>query len=86
MDAYEIVVNIGMTIFTLFFVVAAVFVCWLAYTHHEREVEYWSQVHKNNQDKIKRDETAAFLSTLDMPVPYKSTRSKGEKDGESKTA
>jgi len=83
----ETAVNVLMTIFTLFFVVVGIAVLlFLAGPSDRKSVEYFAQVHKNNQDKIKRDETAAFLATLDMPVPYKSIRPKGEKDGEGEIA
>jgi hypothetical protein len=38
------------------------------------DVEYWAQVHKNNQEKIARNQHDAFLEQIEVPAPTRSKR------------
>lgn len=57
--------------------VAIVFILVIAWFEKKWSVEYWAQVHKNNQDKIKRDRLKEFESKFHVPVQYRSRREKG---------
>ena len=40
-----------------------------------KNVEYWAQVHANNQEKLRRDQRDAFLARLEIPLQYRPKRS-----------